>query len=57
MFNEIIPNIELLKGPFSLTTEFGTYIHNSELFEKKLLEYGNVIIPDKAIKTAISFFN
>lgn len=40
---------------FSIT-EFAEYIKNPEIFERKLKEYGKLLIPNKAIKTCIEHF-
>ena len=37
-------------------TEFAHFVDNSELFEKKITEYGTVIIKDNAIQTTIEHF-
>lgn len=37
-------------------TEFAHFVDNSELFEKKITEYGTPIIKDNAIKTTIEHF-
>lgn len=42
---------------YTLITEFGTYIDNSELFRRKLTESGKVIIKNNAIKTCVKYFN
>ena len=53
----ILENIYLdsqaLKNICSVFSEFGKYIHDSNLFEKKLKEYGAVIIKENAIDTII----
>lgn len=49
-------NINLLKTFCSSITEFAHFINNSELFESKLLEYGNLIIKNNAIDTCIQHF-
>ncbi len=36
--------------------EFGTHITNSDLFERKLIEYGNIIFKTKAIDNCIKAF-
>lgn len=38
-------------------TEFAHFVDNSELFERKIIEYGNLIIKDTAITTAIAHFS
>ena len=37
--------------------EFGTYINNSDLFERKLKEYGKVIFKANAINNCVKHFN
>ncbi len=51
-------NIEhsCIKQLYSLITEFGTYVDNSEVFGRKLTESGKVIIKNNAIKTCVKFF-
>ena len=46
-----------IKQLYTLITEFGTYVDNSEIFGRKLTECGKVIIKNNAIKTCIKFFN
>lgn len=46
-----------IKQLYTLITEFGTYVDNSELFGRKLTESGKIIIKNNAIKTCIKFFN
>lgn len=56
----ILTNINMdfkyLKHFCSCITEFGNYVHNSDLFECRILEYGNVIAPNNAISTFIKHF-
>lgn len=56
----VITNIHIdtnsLKSFCSCITEFARYIHNSSLFENKLLEYGILIMNDNAIDTCINHF-
>lgn len=40
----------------SSLSEFGTLVKNSELFENKLLEYGSIIIKDKAFSKIKKYF-
>lgn len=42
---------------FTVVTEFGTYIDNADLFARKLIECGKVIIKNNAIKTCNKYFN
>lgn len=46
-----------IKQLYTLVTEFGTYVDNSELFGRKLVESGKVVIKNNAIKTCVKFFN
>ena len=46
-----------IKQMHTLLSEFGTYVDNSELFARKLTEYGKIIIKNNAIKTCNKFFN
>lgn len=45
-----------LKRIFSAITEFATYIGNNDLLKRKLIENGNVIMKNNAIKTSIQYF-
>ena len=46
-----------IKQLYSLITEFGTYVDNSEVFGRKISECGKVIIKNNAIKTCIKYFS
>ncbi len=46
-----------LKKIFSAITEFATYIGNDDLLKRKLIENGNVIMKNNAIKIAIQYFS
>ena len=46
-----------LKKLFSTITEFATYVSNSELFTRKLIENGKIIMKNNAIKTSIEYFS
>lgn len=48
---------ESIKQLYTLITEFGTYVDNSEMFSRKLIECGNVVIKNNAIKVCNKFFN
>lgn len=37
-------------------TEFSTYILNADIFERKLTEYGKIIIEKNAVKTCTKYF-
>lgn len=52
----ILADVDLLKTFCSLVSEFGTYINNSDLFEKKLSEYGKIVIKNNAIETCCKYF-
>lgn len=56
VFTDIRLNINLLKTFCSSITEFAHFIYNSDLFESKLLEYGELIIKNNAIDTCINHF-
>ena len=51
VFRSIKNNPQKLKLFGTTISEFGTYIQNSDLFERKLLEYGKKIIGSNAINT------
>lgn len=40
---------------FPAISEFAHFVDNSELFERKIIEYGTPVIKDSAISTAIEF--
>lgn len=42
---------------FTIITEFGTYVENADLFERKLNEFGKIIIKNNAIKTCNKYFS
>ena len=56
----VFTNINLkyidLNKVFSLITEFATYTSNTELFKRKLIENGNIVMKNNALKTAIEYF-
>ena len=56
-FKNIRSNLDLLKGFCTAITEFGAYVCDPELFERKLIEYGSVIIKKDAIKIANTYFS
>lgn len=49
VLKNINSDFALLKNFCSSITEFGHFVNNSCLFEHKLLEYGNIIMPENAI--------
>lgn len=56
-FSNINLNCTILKKLFSGITEFATYISNDDLFKRKLIENGKLLIKNNAIKTAIEYFH
>lgn len=56
VLNNILADLSLLKSFCSLISEFSTYINNSDLFEKKLSEYGKIIVKNNAIETCCKYF-
>ena len=56
-FKNVHGSLEELKGFCSSVTEFGTYVDNSDLFERKLVECGTEIISSNAIEVVLSHFN
>ncbi len=40
----------------SAITEFAHFVDNSELFEKKITEYGKLIIKENAIQACTEYF-
>ena len=57
VLNNILADLTLLKSFCSLTSEFCSFMENSDLLEKKLTEYGKVIIKNNAIATCCKYFN
>lgn len=55
-FRNVIGSLEKLKSFCSSVTEFGTYVNNSDLFERKLMEYGTEIIGQNAIDVILEHF-
>ena len=55
-FSNINLDYNDLKKLFSSITEFATYICNSDLIKRKLVENGTLIMKNNAIKTAIEHF-
>lgn len=49
-------NLDLFKSIHCSIIEFATHISNSDLFERKLIEYGNVIFKTNAIFNCIKVF-
>lgn len=57
VLNNILADLSLIKSFCALIAEFSSYITNSDLFEKKLNEYGKVIIKNNAIETCCKYFS
>ena len=55
-FYNINISLEKLKSLHLLITEFASFSNNTDLFERKLLEYGKIIIKSNAINTCIKHF-
>ena len=49
-------NFKYLRQFCSGITEFGNFVHNSDLFECRILEYGDLIFPDNAISNLVEHF-
>ncbi len=56
VLNNILADLPSLKSFCSLIAEFSIYVNNSDLFEKKLSEYGKIIIKNNAIETCCKYF-
>ena len=56
VFSNINSEYKYHQKLFSLITEFGTYVNNSELFESKLSECGNIYLKNNAIKLCQKYF-
>ncbi len=56
VFTNIVVNNSLLKLFCSSITEFASFVSDADLFESKLLEYGNVIMKDSAIDDCLKYF-
>ena len=57
IINNINLEFENIKSFYYIISEFGQFINNSDLFSKKLSEYGKVIIKKNALKTAVKYFS
>lgn len=56
VLEDIKMNVNLLKAFASSITEFAHFVNESDLFESKLLEYGNIIFKDNAISMSFKHF-
>ena len=56
VFSKLNSNHPYIKKFYTLITEFGTYIHNSDLFSYKLSERGKIVLKNNAIKLCNKFF-
>lgn len=56
----VLNNIAMKLSDFKIfchaITEFGSYVKNHILFERKLKEYGKIIINQDAIGTCLKYF-
>lgn len=57
VLNNILADLSLIKSFCALIAEFSSYISNSDLFEKKLNEYGKIIVKNNAIETCCKYFS
>lgn len=56
VFSDTNANYEITRHICSCITEFGFFVNSSELFERKLFEYGKEIIKSNAIATCLKHF-
>lgn len=56
VLSDINSNSQKLKFFYSTVTEFAHFVNFSDLFESKLMEYGNIIMKSNAIKTCVKHF-
>lgn len=56
LFSKLNLNHPYIKKFYTLITEFGTYINNSDLFSYKLSERGKVVLKNNAIKLCLKYF-
>lgn len=57
VLNNILADLNLIKSFCAIIAEFSSYVTNSDLFEKKLNEYGKIIIKNNAIETCCKYFS
>lgn len=56
LLNNLNKNLKLTKKFITKLPDFAKYVHNSEIVESKLLEYGKLIIKNNAIKIGLKYF-
>jgi len=56
VFSNIDLNHPQIDKFYCIATEFATYLHNSELFSRKLIERGTLIFKNNALKNCIKYF-
>ena len=56
VFSNIDVNSEIIRHICCSITEFGFFVNSSELFERKLIEYGQQIMKNNAITTCLNHF-
>ncbi|MBP3502164.1 MAG: adaptor protein MecA [Clostridia bacterium] len=56
VFSKLNLNHPYIKKFYTLITEFGTYINNSDLFSYKLYERGKLVFKNNAIKLCLKYF-
>lgn len=56
IFSDINVNSSVLKYICSSITEFAHFVNSSELFERKIKEYGRLVAKDNAIITCLEYF-
>lgn len=57
LFSKINLEHSYIKRFYTLITEFGTYVNNSDLFSHKLYERGTIVFKHNAIKQCLKYFN
>ncbi len=56
LFSKLNLEHDYIKKFYTLITEFGSYVNNSDLFANKLYEYGTVVLKNNAIKNCAKYF-
>jgi len=57
IFTDINLDLDISRFVCPVISEFAHFVDNSELFERKIVEYGSPIIKKDAITTCISYFS